>query len=329
MSTRNFQPTMARGFFPAGGATQSRHWLRGLAPWALLMLAPAAWAQAGGSAQTPASPEGSDQRLLDLRLELGATADSNVTRSNRPGERLSDQSLSLQLGASRVLPTSEHTQFVLNAFAGLEQFRRFHGLGKVYAGGEAELQYRGSADFDAPTFGLAGSLVAEQHPSAQRDGLRLTLGANMRMALTDRVNLFAALGRNLRSARGAVFDTRDTSLRFNLDHALASNRTLYLGLEWRRGDIVSSGLPSALNQGLSRAYAPDDAFASAGYSSYRFAGRSALLSAGLNIALGATDALDVSWRAIRSEARLPAGAPYAGPRHYLVQQLSLAYLKTF
>ena len=298
-----------------------------LALLALLVLPLNAWAQP--AYEEPGAGSSVQQQLRGLRVDLGLSTDSNVTRSNLPAERLPDQVISIHLGRDKVVPLGSNSQMVLSGFAGLEQLLRFHGLGKTYIGAEAEFQYRRSEEFDAPTFGINASATAEEYRSGLRDGLRLSFGGNLRMAVTDRIHLFAAAARNFRSASSAVFSTSDSSLRFNLDYALAPTQTLYLGGEYRRGDILSAGLPSLANRDLAKVLAPDDAFAQVGYTSYRFAGRTVLFTAGLNLALGAKESLDLSWRRVRSDPRRLPSVAVGGPAYYLTNQISLMYLKSF
>ncbi len=292
----------------------------------LLMFPVCAQAQSGD----PSATSFSLQKVLEgLRLDTSLSTDSNVTRSNLRPERLSDQAVGVQLSGSKTLPVGGNGQMVFSGFVGLEQWRRFRGLGKAYIGGEAEYQYRVSEEFDAPTYGVNLGATAEDFQSGLRDGLRVSFGANVRVALTDRINFFGAVARNTRTASSAVFDTSDNSIRFNLDYALAATQTLYLSGEYRRGDIVSSGLPSLANLNLAKVLVADDAFRGIGFRSYRIAGRTVLLTLGYNIALGTQDALDLSWRRVRSDPSASPGVPVGGPSFYLSNQIALVYLKSF
>ena len=114
-----------------------------------------------------------------------------------------------------------------------------------------------------------------------RDGYRLSAGVSVRQPLSDRINVFAALAHNRRYANSAVFDTRDNSLRVNFDYALSDTGTLYLGTEYRRGDIVSTSRPSLENVSIAKVLAQDDAFAGGQLVSYRLDGRTVLWEAGI------------------------------------------------
>ena len=82
----------------------------------------------------------------------------------------------------------------------LEMFHRYNGLSRVSAGLEGEFQFRRSSEFDEPTLGAFARFNADGFESDLRDGYRVSMGFNVRQALTDRIGFFGALSRNLRSA---------------------------------------------------------------------------------------------------------------------------------
>lgn len=281
----------------------------------------------GRSAPMPATFSG---RGLGIRIDAGHTYDDNVSRSNKSWEQLSDSSYNLNLSKRLLrLPLSEHARMTVNAFAGGEKFRHYGGLDRVFAGADAELQYRTSGAFTAPTFALFGNVTAEQYESTLRDGHRVTGGVSVSKPVTDRISLFGALARNWRSARSAVFDTRDYSARLNLDYAITSQSTLYLSGEFRRGDIVSSGRASLENIDIAEVLVQDDVFTREQFFSYRFEGRTVLLTVGYNLPLGPADSLDLSWRRVESTPDRHPGFATTGPRSYVGNQLFIVYLTRF
>lgn len=294
---------------------------RALLLWAVGTMTSAAFAQ---TAHVHDDHEGPD-----VRVDGSVLTDSNVTRSNIANQRLSDTSIGVLASYTHITPISTHARMIFNGLAGLEMWRRFHGLGKAYAGAEVEWQYRGSAAFDAPTFALQWSTTAENYQSELRDGARSSVGASVFKPLTDRIDLQLALRRNLRDAESAVFETQDTALRANLDYAFSQRSTLYFSSEFRRGDFVSSGLPSLANLNLAKVLVPDDALRDVGYNSYRVRGRTTLLTLGYNRALGTRESLDLSWRHVRSTPSTTSGIPGSGPAHYTTNQIALVYLTTF
>jgi hypothetical protein len=151
---------------------------------------------------------------------------------------------------------------------------------------------------------------------------------SVRLPLTDRIGLFGAAAFNLRNARSDVFSTRDRSLRANADYALSNRETIYLGTEWRFGDIVSTGQASLENVTISKVFAQDDAFAGGQLFSYKVEGRTTLLTLGYNLSFGPKDSIDFSWRNVRSTPGLRPSF-VTSPKSYKGNQLSAVYLLRF
>ncbi len=281
----------------------------------------------GHSAPMPATFSG---RGLGIRLDVGHTHDDNVSRANRSTEQLSDSAYNINFG-KRLLNVSlgEHSRLLANAFAGGEKFRRYSGLDRVFAGADAEYQYRTSGSFGAPTFGVFGNFTAEQYESNLRDGHRFSGGVSVSKPLTDRISLFGALSRNWRYAKSAVFDAKDYSARLNLDYALTAQSTLYLTGEYRYGDIFSSGRSSLENIDIADVLVRDDVFTREQFFNYRFEGRTILLTVGYSLPLGPGDALDFSWRRIESTPSRSPGFATTAPRSYVGNQLFIVYLTKF
>ncbi|TAK44340.1 MAG: hypothetical protein EPO27_12755 [Betaproteobacteria bacterium] len=264
-----------------------------------------------------------------LHVEAGITWEGNINRARNAGDKRIDRVYSLNLGKGLALPLGQHTRIVFSGFAQAQKSGRYARLDRVAAGGEAELQYRGSAQFDAPTFGLLGRLAFDEYGGQLRSGHRYALGATYRQSLTDRIDLYGALTGNARKAQSAVFDARDWSARINLDYALWRSGTVYLGGEYRRGDVVSSLPQSPGYAGIAKAFAPDDAFGVGQLTAYRFEAKTTIWTLGYNWVLGPRDALDFSLRRAESKARTSPGGIYAGSNTYTANQYSAAYLMRF
>lgn len=266
---------------------------------------------------------------LGLKVDAGVLYDSNVSRSSLVEERLSDRSISLNLSKTALIPVGEFTRMFIHGFAGGEQFKVYDGLNKIYLGGQAELQYRSSGDFGTPIYSVFVNGTAENYESSLRDGHRYSVGLSLRKAMTDRIELFGALANNVRYGRSAVFDTKDYSARMNLDFSLDAGRSIYVGSEYRRGDITSSGSPSLANIDTAELLVADDVFDDEGYSTYRFDGSTVMLTLGYSLPLGAKDTLDLSWRQIRSRASEAPDFSGAGVNRYTSNQFSILYLTSF
>jgi hypothetical protein len=274
-----------------------------------------------------AEPEG-DEEPANLQFDAGYNTDSNVTRAKAGPDRLNDDSFSANVGKTWIFGLTEQSRVLLTGTAGGEKFHRFNGLSRASVGLEAEYQYRASSEFGEPTFGAFAKFSGEEFESSLRDGYRLGTGVSVQLPLSDRIGLFGAAAFNLRNAASDVFSTRERSLRANLDYALSDRSTIYLGSEWRFGDIVSTGQASLENVTISKVFAQDDAYAGGQLFSYKVDGRTNLLTLGYNLSFGSKDSIDFSWRHVRSTPGLRP-AFVTSPRSYKANQLSAVYLLRF
>lgn len=262
-----------------------------------------------------------------VRVEIGYTRDDNVNRTRSGSERLSDDIFSVNVSKSTTLPVTAHSRVLATGFLNAEKPRRFSGLERIALGVQGEFQYRTSAEFFAPTFGVFARASLDEYDSELRSGQRYTIGMNLRQSLTDRIELFAALARNWRNAESTVFDGRDYAARFHLDYSLGRDGALYLGGEYRRGDAVTSAPDSPAYGNLAKAEAPDDAYAGRGLVAYRYAAKTVLWTLGYNRPLGPRNAIDLSWR--RAEATPTYSGVAGGSSRYYANQFSIAYLMRF
>ena len=269
-----------------------------------------------------------DDEPENIQFDAGVTSDDNVTRAKAGPDRLGDHFYSVNVSKTWDFNLSQQSRILLTGMAGGEKFHRYNGLSRVSAGLEGEFQFRRSSEFDEPTLGAFARFNADGFESDLRDGYRVSMGFNVRQALTDRIGFFGALSRNLRSASSSVFDTRDTAVRGNLDYTVNDRSTLYLSGEYRRGDFVSTGRASLENVTIAKQFVQDDAFAGGQMFSYRVDGNTALFTVGYNLTFGNKDSLDFSWRHVRSTPGLRP-AFVTSPRSYKANQWSAVYLLRF
>ncbi|MDR7306949.1 uncharacterized protein YhjY with autotransporter beta-barrel domain [Rhodoferax saidenbachensis] len=263
-----------------------------------------------------------------IQVDAGYTWDDNITRSKLATDIRGDGIYAFNAGQTRAISLSGTSRLLLTGSVGGERFQTYNGLSNISLTGEAVYQYRASSEFDEPTFGLFSRVTALKHQSSLRDGYRYSVGASVMQPLTDRINLFGALGYNGRYANSTVFQTADTSLRVNLDYALRGSATLYMSAEYRDGDIVSTGRSSLENVTVAKVLVQDDAYAGGQFFSYRFGGTTVLTTLGYNIGLGARDSIDIAWRRVESTPGMrPAWA--TSPNSYVTNQVSASYLMRF
>ncbi len=264
-------------------------------------------------------------------VEAGITHDDNVTRAKSSSDKRSDTVYNVNISkVFALLPLSEQSRLVLTGALAGEKYSRHKRLSHVGLSADAKFQYRNSSEFFEPTWSAFAKLTALSYDSSMRDGNQVAVGLSMERALTDRISVFGALTHNRRVADSAVFETRDNSLSASIDYALGAASTLYLGGEYRRGDIISGGRRSLENISIAKVYAVDDAFAVGAdtFYSYRIKGHTALLTIGYNLNLGERGALDFSWRLARAR---PSSRPdwVTSARYYKTNQVSAVYLLRF
>jgi hypothetical protein len=259
-----------------------------------------------------------------VRVEASFTADDNVTRA-AGDDALSDSILGVRVGASAAVPISTHTRALVQGFAGAERFNTYTSLSRNFIGAQGDFKYRASGEFGAATYGGFVRTAAEYYESSLRDGYRHALGVTVLKPATDRVQFFGALTQNIADGNSTVFDAKNLSLRGNADWSLTRWDVVYFGLEYRRGDAVSTARPSLTIVNSVDAIVRDDAFDDAARFAYRFKASAWLASLGYNRAFAERHSLDISWRGVKTTPSDSALSEIG----YVVNQFSVAYLARF
>lgn len=268
------------------------------------------------------------RRPIDVQVDAGFMFDSNVTRGKLSYDKLSDRVYSVNANKSKLFEINDNVRATVSGSVGGEKFDNFYRLSHATAALQGEIVYRPSAAFDAPTFGAFAQASAEYYQSTLRNGYRYAFGVSARKPLTDRIEIVGTLSHNERYGKSSVFNNRFNAVRVNADYSLESNRTIYLTGEYRRGQIVSTGLPSLENIEIADVFVQDDAYPGGQFFSYRFDGRTVLSTLGYNLGLGARHSLDLSWRRAQSTPNFrPSFA--TSPRSYIADQYSIVYLVRF
>jgi hypothetical protein len=233
----------------------------------------------------------------DLRVRVSAdyTWDDNVARATRQ-DRLGDRFATLTLGATLPLELTPLTRLFFNGTVGGELFNRYTGLDRVFGDIQGEIQYRSSGGYTAPIWAIFVRQRAESFDSTLRDNDLTSAGLSVRNPVTDRIFLFGAASYNQRNARNTVFDTREFSLRGTLDYSLSRRQTVYLGLEYKDGDSVSTARPSLALSDIARASVLDDVFTDTTRIDYRFRARTRIMTLGNNLAIAHRAPLNIHYR---------------------------------
>lgn len=267
---------------------------------------------------------------LDTGLSVGYTTDDNVTRGAGDGNVLSDQVLNIHLSEGLHFPVTSHSRLLLSGFAGFDAYQKYQGLSNNYLGAQGEFQYRVSGNFGSPTFGLYGRASIENYESKLRDSTRYVAGVSARKPLTDKIEVFGAVQYDYRDGNSAVFDDQDVAVRAHLDYRPAARHSVYLGVEYRDGDIVSTALPSLGYVNIGQAIVRDDAFTDTTRYAYRIDGTAWIGTLGYNYAFGERHAMDLSYRYASARPKNLADVTVAPSAvQYNVNQITLAYLVRF
>lgn len=288
-------------------------------------------------------------RPLDMQVDAGFSYDDNVTRAQVKGDRQSDLTTKINLRKTYFFDPASDVRVALSGALGGTKYRHFAGLSRATADFNADIQYRREAEFTEPTYAAFLQAVTEQYESRLRDGQRYAAGVSVQMPITDKISTFAKLAATRRSTHSNVFSGGDVGASLNLDYALMQHHALYAGLEYRRGDSVTSGNPlgatakGALSRGgsalkhtenLGALQVEDDAFSTLGFNTVRFKGQTALTTLGYNWSIGGASAFDLSLRRAQSlpdhaaDTTIGAYVPTSRIR-YTTNQLSLLYLLSF
>jgi hypothetical protein len=266
---------------------------------------------------------------IRFRVTADATYDDNISRA-RKDDKLDDSFATLSLGASVPWQLSARSRLVVSANVAGEKFKRFSGLDRNFANIQGELQFRNSGQFSEPIWGIFARQGRDWYESELRDGYRTSAGVSVRKPLTDRIFFFSALAYNQRDGRSTVFDTKEVSLRANIDYSLSRRQTLYFGLEGRDGDLVSTARPNLAYFDIAQAVVQDDVFTDTTRFSYRFKAYTGIATLGYNLALGEHAALDLAYRAAYARPHdQPPSAVATETIDYVAQQVTLSLLVRF
>ena len=121
----------------------------------------------------------------------------------------------------------------------------------------------------------------------------------------------------------------NTSVRLNFDYAVTDRDTLYLGGDYRRGDVVSSGRASLENIDTAKVLVPDDAFPGGDWFSYRLEANTLVTTLGFNHGFGPKASIDASWRHAVSKPMLSPSFPTSVPNRYVTDQFSVSLVLRF
>jgi len=274
------------------------------------------------AASNPAAADG-----LRFRASADYTWDDNVNRATKDN-KLRDRFASANASATLPLQLSPRFRLMLASTLGGDTFHTYTGLTRGFAEFNGELQFRNSGQYTSPIWALFVKQGQDWYQSDLRDGYRTTAGLSVKKPVTDKIFLFGAASYIARDGRSTVFDTKEWSLRGNLDYALAPRHTFYMGLEYREGDSVSSAPPTLALLDIAKATVQDDVFAN--LIAYRFEARTGIVTVGYNFAVAPRQSLDISYHGAYSRPKdQPPSNISPNIIYYLDNQITLSYLIRF
>ena len=265
----------------------------------------------------------------DIQADFGLLNDDNVTRTFDGGGKLSDQSISVNFSLPASIPVSTNTRAIVTGSLGAEIFSEYGELSNVSGSIQGVYQYRNSAEFGTPVWGLFANLGMIDYQSTQRDGLVYAAGVSVQKSITDKIRMFGAISHNERDGSHDVFKNKHDAVLINLDYEVRSLGTIYLGGEYRQGYIViSAPFWTWYTTSYPSRIALDDAFPNSTYS-YLVDGDTQIFKLGFNLAIGQESSMDFSFNQIDSTATYWTSTFQTASLSYSTNLYSVAYLTKF
>lgn len=266
-----------------------------------------------GCSLLASAPSHGATRYFDT--ELSYIHEDNLAHAARASDALADDVVLARATANWLLPLAPNGGLLASLTGEYHGYAHWQALSRTVLAGQLVYRHKPSAAFNAPWLeaSVSGGLRQFQD-SAMRDGGRLAFEAATGSALTDRFALRLAYRFALdRSWRDTVFDGETHRVYGSVDWHI-ERTTFYTTLAWQRGDIVASVTENPGLDRVARAHARDSALADSPNAriAYRFEADTLSAALGVNVALAAGLALDVS--ALYFDADGETKAHYRGLR---------------
>jgi opacity protein-like surface antigen len=242
-------------------------------------------------------------------LETGFHFDDNLPRAELSSDRKSDGALLLAGRGGKSFHPAEAGILSFSASLRSRAFARFDDLSSLALGGRASYRHKLGLGASAPWFSLAVGGAWEGFWGDVRDAAIFDASGEAGIRLWERWDLRAGLRHERRfGMHSEVFDQTGTTVSAQVGYDLNEWILLFLGGEFRRGDVVSSALPNPRVLEAASARIPDTAFGP-GVVAYRLDARTYTAIVGTNLAVTDRCSLDVSYE--RQETRANEGIQYS------------------
>jgi hypothetical protein len=241
-------------------------------------------------------------------VEAGLLYDDNVPRAELSSDRKGDTAFQVSGKAGKSFFPIEAGTLSFSANVRAQAFARFDDLNSLSPGARASYRHKLGLGASAPWVSLGIGGAWEKFQGDVRDAATLDLAFEVGSRLRERWDLRAGLRHERRYGETSdVFDQSGSSVSVHAGYEVADWLLLFLGGEYRKGDVVSSSLPNPRVLEAAAARVSDPAFG-AGVVSYRLDARTYTLTAGGNVAFTDRCSLDVSYE--RQETRARGGIGY-------------------
>ena len=253
-------------------------------------------------------------------VAVGALHNSNLTRAQAPQDRRADASFEATVSAGSYFALSGYDGLTLAIDLRADRHDRFRGLDVAALGASASYRRKLGLGLAAPYVAASAGIAREDYQVAVRDSRRYDARVEIGRRLDERSDVSFGVAWDRRDGdtdipvvpgiSGAIFDLRGVTAYARGEFAPRAPWALSLRASVRRGDVESTSQRGEQVFLASDAIADDPAFDDPLLFGYRLRGTTWSLGAGVNYALGASSAIDLSL--LREDTRAAHGLRYVG-----------------
>jgi len=236
-------------------------------------------------------------------VDVNVTYNPNVSNAWIESDAMDDTLLNLSIGGAYSKPVSDSGLLVFSGYLGFRQHQEFDDLDSTSLSIDGRYYFQFKQGYLAPIyqFGLAYTQF-DHAENKNRDGGLLTFktGGSKRVNTQLFVSLYYEY--KIRDADNKTYDTENSYLTLALEYRLSSKTTLYVDLQFERGELVSDadGVNGRFSETINaKAIVLDPVFdcrTGCENWSYRFEGNGVNSTIGIVFALTPAISLDLSAR---------------------------------
>jgi hypothetical protein len=234
-----------------------------------------------------------------LNGEFGLAHDSNAGNADRERDRFSDELAAAGLRADFAKSLGPRAKVLLRAGLQGEKYDSLEALDNLRLSGLARFTFQPQPG--STSWSVWASAALWEFESELRDSSEYRAGYFVVQPLGAKWSARGSVAGAWRRADSAVFDLDNGSVGLDLDWRAARNLTIYLGSQYRVGEVCSTSTPSPVILNAAEARAPDDAFGG-GRVVYRLDGNTWVQTLGFNVGLRPGVALDVQAQYVDADA---------------------------